>query len=294
MDFDPVVHGRISDADALLCEGIFPLCEDDCAGADGASVRRAAQSSQHQSSQAVQGFSQQEGPTEADLSDTIGGPADGRFGFVCLSCHPPALLGPHQIAGHVLSAAHAAHRRRYATGADDFECCRVTINGRAMLLDSFVVYPAAMFGAGAMLYDDAWGAIIALDCCGGVRVLPGRSYTVVRLALPIPRPLAAPQRPGQRAFYAIAAEAKLEAAAERETGDALPAAPAARLVRRYFRRSGCHGTHGECIPAGSVAELIAVRDRKRRLEESRVLVHKLARHNRRKKEREAKAKRASR
>ncbi|KAG8346550.1 hypothetical protein TRVL_02617 [Trypanosoma vivax] len=61
--------------------------------------------------------------------------------------------------------------------------CPVEINGRRMLLDHNCIYPAVMFGRGRMLLDDTLGCIMAVDVCGGVKLIPRHKYTVVELII---------------------------------------------------------------------------------------------------------------
>nr|CCC90377.1 unnamed protein product [Trypanosoma congolense IL3000] len=61
--------------------------------------------------------------------------------------------------------------------------CPVEINGRKILLDHICIYPATMFGRGKMLLDDTLGCVIAVDVCGGVKLVPRHKYTVVEFVL---------------------------------------------------------------------------------------------------------------
>jgi hypothetical protein len=61
----------------------------------------------------------------------------------------------------------------------------VLINGIRMILDNHVIFPHTMFGTGAMLFDETLKVLISSDACGGVRLRPRHSYTVIRLSIPM-------------------------------------------------------------------------------------------------------------
>ena len=58
-----------------------------------------------------------------------------------------------------------------------------------MLLDSFVVFPATMFGVGRWLFDDVWRVLLIPDILGAVVLRQRHRYTIVEFAAPIQDPV---------------------------------------------------------------------------------------------------------
>jgi hypothetical protein len=101
---------------------------------------------------------------------------------VCLHS-PPLQLA--DIIAHIDSAEHQENFLQHAGAAQDDEGCDVLLNGIRMILDNHVIFPHTMFGPGAALFDETLKVLISTDACGGVRLRPRHSYTVIRLSIPM-------------------------------------------------------------------------------------------------------------